>query len=75
MALFPDKFTIIKQTIPTHPQQAREECDNAINNECVNAKGDFLNIKNKLLEKYPGEELVSADLLGAITNYFGEEAP
>lgn len=42
-----EKFKIIKQTIPTHPQQAREECDNGVSH-CVEAVAAFANVKSKL---------------------------
>lgn len=72
MALFPDKFTVIKETIPTHPTQAQDECDNGVS-QCVEAKVALDNVKNKLIERYPDDELISVDLAGAINEYFAAQ--
>lgn len=70
MALLPDKFSTIKTLIQQHlPSQAKDECGNGINNECVNAKSELENIKGKLIDKFGTDELFD-DFEAILSNYF-----
>ncbi len=50
------KFEEIKGLIDTYPAQAKDECDNGIN-QCIELVNAFENIKNKLIGKFGEDEL------------------
>lgn len=51
-----DKFNEIKGLIDTYPSQAKDECDNGVN-QCAELVNAFENIKNKLIGKFGEDEL------------------
>lgn len=50
------KFQEIKGLIDAYPTQAKDECDNGVN-QCIELVNALENIKNKLIGKFGEDEL------------------